>query len=207
MTRSKIIPIGRPQAARKRLVKAVGKVLARKGFKSTEAGDVAEEAGVNKAFIDHHFGGLDQLIAAYGRTVDFWPSVQELLKEIDDPLEKSNPAKHMSTFFKGFAQAMRKRPRTKDILAWEMLERSESARQLEYIRERTALEFFERMTGDPPEDVDLPALVMVLAAAVYYLTIRSRTHKTIGGVDLQSDEGWERIEKCIDHILTSILAG
>jgi len=62
------------------------------------------------------------------------------------------------------------------------------------------------MEMDPPDDVDLTALVLFMAGAVNFLAVRSRMHKTLGGVDLQSEEGWQRIEKTIDKLIEGVLS-
>ncbi len=62
------------------------------------------------------------------------------------------------------------------------------------------------MDEEPTEEVDLTALVLFIAGAVNFLAVRSRMHKTLGGVDLQSEEGWQRIEKTIDQLMEGILS-
>ena len=78
-------------------------------------------------------------------------------------------------------------------------------RALEEVRVKTALEFFELMQTDPPEEVDLTALVMILAAAVNFLAVRSRMHRSLGGVDLQTEAGWKRIDATLDLMLERTL--
>ena len=113
----------------------------------------------------------------------------------------------MATFFKRYLQAILRRPDTLEILAWEAIERNELTRCLEDVRAKTALEFFELMKPDPPDDIDLTALVIIMAGAVNFLAVRSRIHRTLGGVDLQTPEGWMRIEDTIDKMMASALSG
>ena len=61
------------------LVDAVGRVLARQGFRSVKVNVVAREAGVDKVLIYRYFGGLPGLVAAFAHSGDFWPDVEELV--------------------------------------------------------------------------------------------------------------------------------
>ena len=45
-----------------------------------------------------------------------------------------------------------------------------------------------------------------MALAVSQVGVLSRRMLSVGGVDLESDEGWERIESTILRLLTSALA-
>lgn len=201
----KVIPIRNKEITREKLVQAVGKVLAEVGFRQLGVNMVAREAGVDKKLIYRYFHGLNGLVAAYGETVEFWPSAEELLGDDREHVRDMAPHALMSLFFRRYLRAILKRPQTLEILAWEALERNELTKALEEVRVRTALEFFEFMEQDPPEDVDLTALVMLLAGAVNFLAVRSRIHSSIGGVDLCSEKGWERIEQCMAAVLEKTL--
>lgn len=202
---SNVVPIRNKELTKTRLVKAVGKVMAKVGFQQLGVNLVAREAGVDKKLIYRYFNGLTELVAAYGRTLDFWPSAEELLGPDTETIRKLPPHELMALFFKRYMRAILNRPHTLEILAWESIERNELTMGLEEVRAQTALEFFELMEQDPPEDVDLTALVIIMAGAVNFLAVRSRIHRTLGGVDLQSDAGWKRIERTIDQLMEGIL--
>ena len=86
-----------------------------------------------------------------------------------------------------------------------MLERTQLSDLLEDVRVRTALEFFEHMTPDVPDDVDLAAAVAILGGAISYLSIRSLNTKHYGGVSLQDEVGWDRMEKAMGDMLRGLL--
>ena len=202
----KVIPIRNKELTKKKLVKAVGKVMASVGFQQLGVNLVAREAGVDKKLIYRYYQGLHGLVAEYAHTLDFWPSAEELVGPDCDRVRKMEPHELMSLFFKRYLKAILNRPYTLEILAWEAIERNELTKTLEEVRVKTALEFFELMEKDPPEDVDLTALVLLMAGAINFLAIRSRIHRTLGGVDLQSEDGWGRVEKTIDQLMEGILA-
>ena len=89
------------------------------------------------------FGGLPGLIATFGKEGDFWPSSLELaggdLQKFSHlPLEK-----RLSELGINFIRALRKRPLTQAIMAWEMIESNELTEELERVRERSIMEFFQ----------------------------------------------------------------
>tara|TARA_Y100001954_G_scaffold210398_1_gene236264 strand:- start:28965 stop:29597 length:633 start_codon:yes stop_codon:yes gene_type:complete len=201
----KVIPIRNKEQTKEKLIQSVGEVLAEVGFQKLGVNVVARKANVDKKLIYRYFGGLEGLVAAYGNTIDFWPSAQELIGGDSSTLRSMEPYVLVSLFFKRYLRAILRRPLTLEILAWEAIERNRLTMALEDIRAKTALEFFELMEEDPPQGVDLTALVLLMAGAINFLAVRSRIHSSLGGVDLQSEEGWERIENTIDQLMEGVL--
>lgn len=204
--RPKVVPIRNKEITKEKLIKAVGKVIAEVGFKQLGVNLVAREAGVDKKLIYRYFHGIHGLVAEYGKTLGFWPSAEELLGPDREAVAKMEPHEVMALFFKRYLRAILSRPYTLEILAWEAIERNELTRALEEVRAQSALEFFELMEKEPPDDVDLTALVIIMAGAVNFLAVRSRIHRTLGGVDLQSEDGWQRIDRTIDQLMKGILS-
>ena len=52
---------------------------------------------------------------------------------------------------------------------------------------------------------DLQAVIMLLGAGISYLVIRSNHIDVFGGLELNSDEGWKRMEKAFENIIHGIL--
>ncbi len=187
------------------MVKSVGTLLAKEGFKGLGVNKVAKEAGVDKVLVYRYFNGLPGLVAAFSRTVDFWPGVPELMGPDPDKVQALPPDRQMAHFFKSFAAALKKRPLTQDILAWELLAKNELSEQLEAIRIKTILEFFDEL-DNIPDDQALSAIVVLMGGAVNHLIIKSRIHPVVGGIDLQSSQGWDAIEQGIDLLLKGIFS-
>jgi AcrR family transcriptional regulator len=62
-----------------RIVAAVGRQLARAGFRDLGVNSIAKEAGVDKVLIYRYFGGLPELLTAYANEGDYWPTSAELI--------------------------------------------------------------------------------------------------------------------------------
>lgn len=193
----------RKDQTKEKLIKAVGSILSDSGFKGLGINKVAKAAGVDKVLVYRYFGGLPQLVKEYSQTIDFWPSAEELIGENPEEIMKLSPDMQVAEFFKSFIFALRKRPITQDILAWEVHEKNELSKELEYIKTKTILEYFEYL-DKIPDDENLSAIIVLMTGAVYHLLVKSRINKFIGGIDLNSDSGWEKINKGIDLLLTGI---
>lgn len=205
MSARKVIPLDSVQSAKDKLIEALGRVLERKGFAGLDAGSVAAEAGFDRRVLFRHFKGLPQLVSAFGASPAFWPNSQELVGEDAEALKAMPASQVVAAFFKRSLTALRKRPQTLKILAWETLERHELARCLEDARVRTALEFFEHIESEAPESPDLSAVVAIMAGAVHYFLLRSRTSRFYGGFDFCDEADWRRFENGIDALLEEAL--
>ena len=190
-------------ATRGRILDAVGSLLVREGFGALGVNAVAREAGVDKVLIYRYFGGIDQLLEAWGNELDFWPSVAEILGDAPE----SDPAALAAGMLKRHLHALRARPWTLEVMAWEAVERHPLTRILDHIREARA----EQLVAALPahlfgEGQDLPAISALLGAGLQYLLLRSRTVDRYNGVPIASQEGWTRIEGALQAICEALLS-
>ncbi len=206
MVKKQELKIRDKQITSRRLISAVGSLLGREGFKGVGVNAVAREAGVDKVLIYRYFGGLQGLMAAFGKEGDFWPSALELAG--GDLREFSNLSleERLSVFSKNFILALRKRPLTQAIMAWEILERNELTEELESVREQSIMEFFKLFFLQDKTQTDLQTIVMLMGAAISYLIIRSSQIDLYGGIRLDKEQGWEQIEAGIDTIIKGVLS-
>lgn len=195
------------EATRTRLITAVGTLLAREGFKGLGVNAVAREAGVDKVLIYRYFGGLSELIAAFGREGNFWPSIKELAGGDIEAFGRLPIGEQLSRLGRNFIRAIRSRPLTQEILAWEMVERNELTVELETIRENTMINFFDMFFPSADKGPDIAAMGAIIGAGVSYLVCRGRQISVYNGVDLQSEAGWQRLEKAIDTMIKGFFTG
>ena len=205
MSGVKVIPIGKPRTVRQRILESLGDLLARQGFDGLSLDVVAKAAGLERAVILRHFQDLDDIVTAFGQSAAFWPTVAELREEVADRFAFMPPRAQLAHFFKATIRGLLARPRTLDILAWELMTRNRYTRLLEYPRVRAALEFFETVTGEVPESLDLTAVVAVLGGAGIFLSVRSRQSGVFGGLNLYDDTDRERVDRVLDLLLSGIL--
>ena len=205
MSGVKVIPIGKPRTVRQRLLEALGDLLARQGFDGLSLDVVAKAAGLERVVVLRHFQDLDDMVTAFGQSAAFWPTVAELREDVAERFAAMPPRAQLAHYFKATIRGLLARPRTLDILAWELMSRNRYTRLLEYPRVRAALEFFETVTGEVPETLDLTAGVAVLGGAAIFLTVRSRQSGVFGGLNLYDDTDRERVDRVLDLLLTGII--
>lgn len=205
MTKKQQLKIRDKQITSRRLISAVGSLLAKKGFKGMGVNAVAREAGVDKVLIYRYFGGLEGLIAAFGKEGDFWPSALELAGGDLQKFSQMPLDERLSVFASNFIDSLRKRPLTQAIMAWEIIEPNGLTEELERIREQSIIEFFQMFFMKDQVQIDLQAIIMLIGAAISYLVIRSKNIDLFGGLDLGSEQGWKRIEKAIETITHGVL--
>jgi len=191
-------------ATKDRLIDAVGTLLARDGFGALGVNAVAAEAGVDKVLIYRYFDGMSGLLAAFGESADFWPSVEEVLG--DEPWETLPIGERWASGLSRYAAALRRRPITKEILAWEQVEQSELCEILRDTRVRWFEELMTHFPDDPDAtDADLVATILLIVGAIHYFVVVGRLQADFSGMEVGSEAGWEQIDELIRTICVRTL--
>lgn len=202
------VPRGRDRAAtEERILAAVGEVLARDGFAAVGINAIAREAGVDKVLIYRYFGGLPDLLAAWGRSGRFWPGVGELLGDDAQGLTELPAAQRFTLFFERFIDALRARPLTVEILAAEVVVRNDLTAILETEREQWGAEVEAFFGGEEfAQRPHLRGVTLLLVAGVQYLLVRARTIRVFGGIDLRTDAGWAQLKHSLRAMALQLFA-
>jgi AcrR family transcriptional regulator len=189
------------ETTRLRLLDAVGALLAREGFGALGVNAVAREAGVDKVLIYRYFGGMDDLLVAFGQSGDFWPSIAEVLGDDPSELMELPLGERWAMGLSRYAQALRRRPVTKEILAWEQIEQNEITQILQQTREQWFEELMTHFPEDPDAtDADLVTTILVIVGAIHYFIVRSRLQPDFSGVDIDTKAGWKHLDEVISTI-------
>ncbi len=194
------------EATAERILAAVGEVLARDGFVKLGVNAIARQAGVDKVLIYRYFGGLDELLRAWGDSGRFWPRVQELLGNDPQAFLAMPVEERFALFFERFIDALRARPLTIEIMAAEVAERNELTAILEAEREQWGEEAARTLAAREWATLPwLPGVTMLLVAGVQYLLVRSRKIRVFGGIDLHTDAGWEQLKASVREMSRRLL--
>lgn len=188
-------------------MQAVGEVLSREGFASIGINAIAKQAQVDKVLIYRYFGGLPELLKAYGQSGAFWPQMSELLGSAPEKILNLSLPERYRYFFENFIDELRRRPLTVEILALEINERNALTIILEDERERWGKQV-ATLLGEPTlaNAPEVRSLTLLLISGVQYLLMRSRTIRAFGGLDVQSDAGWAALKQGISHMARGLLA-
>ncbi|WP_341675530.1 helix-turn-helix domain-containing protein [Niveibacterium sp. SC-1] len=193
-------------ASEERILGAVAAVLARDGFGAVGVNAIAREAGVDKVLIYRYFGGLPELLQAWGASGRFWPSVTELLGEDAERILARPPAERFALFFERFIDALRARPLTIEILAAEIVERNELTAILEAEREHWGEQAEALLGADVlTQRPHLRGTALLLIGGVQYLLVRARTLRVFGGQDLHEDATWTALKASIRATAEALL--
>jgi len=194
-------------ATEARILAAVGEVLAREGFGGIGVNAIAKQASVDKVLIYRYFGGLPELLKAWGSSGRFWPTVSELLGDDPQALLALPVAERYARFFDHFIDALRARPLTLEVLAAEVLERNALTAILETEREAWGEEAGRVLGGaELNERPWMRGVTLLLVAGVQYLLLRSRSIRNFGGLDLQSDGSWLRLKQAVRELALKVFA-
>jgi AcrR family transcriptional regulator len=185
------------EQTRGKILEAVGRLLAEKGFVGLGVNAIAHEAGVDKVLIYRYFGGLSGLLLAYAERGDHWPGPAEI-----SPSPTGSDASELAEALVHFARALRTRPQTLAILRWELHARNALVDALAAVRERQGIEVLQRIRARA--GLDVPAIASVLSAGLTYLVLRGQTADIYNGIDLRSDEGWGRLEEAVRTIVAAV---
>jgi AcrR family transcriptional regulator len=190
------------------LVDAVGRLLVRDGVAAFGVNAVAREAGVDKVLIYRYFDGLDGLLRAFAQSASFWPNIDEVLGQGDSDLRSMSPADRWATGLVRYARALRCRPITREVLAWEQVEKNELTEVLRVRREEWFAELLQLLPDDTVvTDIDPIATALVIATSVHYLVARSRLHGDFNGLDIDTDAGWAVVEDIVHTLAHRTISG
>lgn len=185
-------------ATEARIVAAVGEVLARDGFAGTGINAIAKQAGVDKVLIYRYFGGLPELLKHWGASGQFWPGVHELIGPRPAAFLALPAAERYARFMEHFVDGLRARPLTLEILAAEVVERTDLTVILEAEREAWGEQAAQLLGGEEFADrPELRGLTVLLISGVQYLLVRSRKVRVFGGLNIQSDAGWAELKAAV----------
>lgn len=196
------------EATKKLLMDAVGRVLAKQGFRSVGVNTVAREAGADKVLIYRYFDGLPGLVAAFSKEGDLWPSLDELIGGDMGAFLALPLAERMVVAARNYLRGIRTRPLTQEILAWRFLEQNELTDALDTGRAMNGARLLELVwAGGDAQAVDVQAFHAVIGAAINHLAIRTRQERTFAGLALDDPATWERLEDMLARIIRGVMGG
>lgn len=192
-------------ATEERIIAAVEQILARDGFASLGINQIARQAGVDKVLIYRYFGGLPELLRAFGERGSFWPSIKELLPDIETLREKPL-TELLSAFLLRFIDALRKRPLTIEILAMEIDAPNALSQVLDEVREEWGRHVAQVLGGDNhPDALELNVSINLIVAGALHLMVRARRTVTWSGIPIQEERGWDAIKHGIAWLVPRML--
>jgi len=203
---TEMIRIRDREATKKKILKAVGYILENRGFQDIGINNIARESGVDKVLIYRYFGGLQELLHAFAEQGDYWPATNDITSEDREHIRDLPPAEASIALLKGYLRELKGNPSALEILRGELMSRNELALETAESREKQGRELINLLDLQPElrEKMDVTAVAALLSAGFTYLLLRAKTSGSYLGMDLHSEENWQRIEKALDQLVRSV---
>lgn len=187
------------ERTKSKILKAVGEVIEQHGTEKVGVNLIARTAGVNKVLIYRYFNSVDGLMEQYVTSGEYTSTTGNDYFENLGVFAPEDRPKAMISMMLTFLSDLRERKATRDLLRWEI---GTGKSMLSDARNEVAMRLLNKI-GDLPNYPDTGALMTFITAGIYYMTISKDYREKMINVDLQSDEGWKRIEHVIESIITN----
>jgi AcrR family transcriptional regulator len=185
-----------------RIINALEDVIAEKGIDGIGINRISEKAGVSKVLIYRYFGGLDGLLTHYIKMGRLFPLLSPATLEQLRPVHENDLSKlwykqliHTYRFFRQFPAAFQVLKATVAETS-PMADEASAAYDEELTRMVSQLAYIK--------GADYQAVSAIMAGAMSYLTLLSKNNRTIVGINLATEEGWNRIDDAVRVIYTAL---
>ncbi len=188
------------ERTKNKILKAVGEVIEQHGTEKVGVNLIARQAGVNKVLIYRYFGGVDGLMEQYVKIGQYTSnSSNEFIDNLEAP-SPENRAKVWTDILTTALSDLRKRKATRDLIRWEL---GAGKPVLSDARNDVGSRMIEKV-GPLPNYPNTNALLALLIGGIYHLTVSADYRDKMMEVDLQSEEGWNQIEKAVKDIVMAL---
>ena len=187
-----------------RILRATGDVIAERGTEKAGINAVAEKAQVNKVLIYRYFGGWNGLVEAYVQRGFFLSMFNEkYLESVPENVPAADRSKVWSEYAINLMREFRSRKSSQDLVRWEMSHgETELAKRIAAFRDASYEKMIKKLAPFP--DYDPNAIAVLILGGITHLTLLANQRDSIMDIDLKSQEGWDRIEKAIRRVYSSL---
>lgn len=189
-------------ATTQRIVDALEQILSAHGLEGVGVGTIAEKANVSKVLIYRYFGGIEGLLEYYVRMGRLVPHLTPALLDQIQPVHPQDLATIWSTqVLKLFRQFRASRP-ARQLLKATVKENDPRAETISKNLDSELTCLVKQLAF--VEGGDHLAASAVILGALSYLTIQAQNDRPMIGIDLRSEEGWQRIEEAVKLIYNAL---
>lgn len=196
-------PIRDKERTKRRLIATVGKVLQKYTYAGLTITNIAKESGLNPKLIYLYFGNLDGLIEEYILEKDFWTGkLKTFMTELTENPKAVDAQDTIDLFQLQFDSFLKDRSMQR-IIHWEMGVKNKLLRKIADDREEVSKEALDLILAKFADtDIDIQATLALMLGGIYYLTLHAKNNgSTVGGIDINEDEGRDRIEQTIERLI------
>ncbi|MDC8025139.1 TetR/AcrR family transcriptional regulator [Elizabethkingia anophelis] len=195
-------PIRNKEKTKQKLLNAVGKILATKGYSELKVSKIATVAGLDKKLIYSYFGSTDKLIDEYIKSQDFWGNVDD--QEIMASGFTDGGQEITTNMILQQYDTLAKNKEYQKIILWGISETRPSLRKLADDREAVGNPLLDQVV-DPlfkEKSKEYRAILAMLVAGAYYLNLHFAVNgSTFCGLDFNKEEDAKILKDAIATII------
>ncbi|AJW61610.1 TetR/AcrR family transcriptional regulator [Elizabethkingia bruuniana] len=195
-------PIRNKEKTKQKLLNAVGKILATKGYSELKVSKIATVAGLDKKLIYSYFGSTDKLIDEYIKSQDFWANVDD--QEIMTSGFSDGGQEITTNMILQQYETLARNKEYQKIILWGISETRPSLRKLADDREAVGNPLLDQVI-DPlfkEQSKEYRAILAMLVAGTYYLNLHFTVNgSTFCGLDFNKEEDAKVLKDAIATII------
>ncbi|WP_407500389.1 TetR/AcrR family transcriptional regulator [Elizabethkingia anophelis] len=195
-------PIRNKEKTKQKLLNAVGKILATKGYSELKVSKIATVAGLDKKLIYSYFESTDKLIDEYIKSQDFWANVDD--QEIMASGFTDGGQEITTNMILQQYDTLAKNKEYQKIILWGISETRPSLRKLADDREAVGNPLLDQVI-DPlfkEKSKEYRAILAMLVAGAYYLNLHFAVNgSTFCGLDFNKEEDAKILKDAIATII------
>ncbi|KUY31793.1 TetR/AcrR family transcriptional regulator [Elizabethkingia ursingii] len=195
-------PIRNKEKTKQKLLNAVGKILATKGYSELKVSKIATVAGLDKKLIYSYFGSTDKLIDEYIKSQDFWANVDD--QEIMTSGFSDGGQEITTNMILKQYETLSKNKEYQKVILWGISETRPSLRKLADDREAVGNPLLDQVI-DPlfkEQSKEYRAILAMLVAGSYYLNLHFTVNgSTFCGLDFNKEEDAKILKDAIATII------
>ncbi|AQX84421.1 TetR/AcrR family transcriptional regulator [Elizabethkingia sp. HX WHF] len=195
-------PIRNKEKTKQKLLNAVGKILATKGYSELKVSKIATVAGLDKKLIYSYFGSTDKLIDEYIKSQDFWANVDD--QEIMTSGFSDGGQEITTNMILQQYETLARNKEYQKIILWGISETRPSLRKLADDREAVGNPLLDQVI-DPlfkEKSKEYRAILAMLVSGAYYLNLHFAVNgSTFCGLDFNKEEDAKVLKDAIATII------
>ncbi|GAB4024804.1 TetR/AcrR family transcriptional regulator [Spirosoma koreense] len=185
-----------------RILGALEKILNEDGLAGVSINAVADQAGVSKVLIYRYFGGLDHLLEHYVETNGLLPHYTTAWLEQIRPAQPRDLATVWSAHTLQLFRQFRGSRAARELIKATVNEHDALAKSVSKGLDAELTNLVNQLAFIKGGDHE--ATSAVILGALSYLIIQAQLDHKVIGLDLRSEEDWQRIEAAVNLIYKAL---
>lgn len=179
------------------ILDALDRIIVEKGFKEIGINAIARESGLSKVLIYRYFGSMEGLLEEWALKNNYWTETG------NSDLELEPVSILVKNILKNYLEKLRNDPQRRELLKWLITEESTLGSKIMDKMEESGkgLTSYLKEKSESKNEVDIEALLALTSAGLSYLALIAEKSSVYNGVQLDSEKGWNRIEKTVNLLV------